>query len=470
MHHAAATLLTITVIVAGASEQPSRPVAEISRLIDESDPGAVIIIPPGHYTGSLVVRKAVTLDGAGRVTIDGGGVGTVVELRAPGITLRDLTVRGSAANLDREPAAVRAETGPVTIENLRVEDALFGIDLRESPGSVVRGNTIRGKDFEAGRRGDAIRLWWSHGCRVENNEVVGTRDMVFWYSEGLTISGNTVSDSRYGLHFMYSHDTLITGNDLSGNSVGVYLMYSNGIHVARNRMSNNRGASGYGIGLKDCDDITLEGNAILANRVGLYIDNSPSSSESKGLIRENLVAFNETGLLATPITHGNEITRNAFVENEEQAASHGRGELTANRFASRGVGNFWSDYSGFDRDGDGIGDLPHEPRSLFYHLLAGEPNLRLFVHSPAQQAIEFTARAFPDLRPSPTLTDPAPLANPPALDVPVAGAPARTVSMALLAAGLVGSAGAVSLALARQHGLPAAGRPPTAPRPTEPVP
>lgn len=425
------------------------PAAEIERLIEEASPGAVIVVPPGVYEGRLTIRKPVTLEGRGLVTVDGGGEGTVLTLLAQEIAIRGLIVRGSGAGIDGEPAGIRAETGPVTIEDNRVEDALFGIDLRESPGSIVRRNTVRGKDLEPGRRGDGIRLWWSHECVIEKNDVAGSRDMVFWYSEGLTISRNVVRGSRYGLHFMYSHDTRVLDNELSGNSVGIYLMYSNHIHLERNRLINNRGSSGYGIGLKDCDDITLTDNAILANRVGLYVDNSPSSIESEGLIDRNMIAFNESGLLATPNTHDNVITGNAFIENEEQAASHGRGDLSANTFARGGVGNFWSDYAGFDRDHDGIGDLAYRPRSLFFHLLTREPNLRVFIHSPAQQAIEFTARAFPELQPNPILTDPSPLAEPPALSAGVSNSRAGGLLMGLVSGGLVLGAGTACWFLGR---------------------
>ncbi|MEZ6209924.1 MAG: nitrous oxide reductase family maturation protein NosD [Phycisphaerales bacterium] len=446
-------VLTMSARALGASTE------EIARLIDAADAGATLVVPPGVYEGHLTIKKAVTLDGDGRVTIDGGGEGTVLTLLAPGITIRGLTIRGSGSGVEREPAGVRAETGPVIIEDVRVEDALFGIDLRESPGSVIRRNVVRGKHLEPGRRGDGIRLWWSHGCTVEENDVAGSRDMVFWYSEDLTIARNTVRDSRYGLHFMYSHNTHVSENVLSNNSVGVYLMYSNSITLERNRLLNNRGASGYGVGLKDCDDIVVTSNAILANRVGLYVDNSPSSADSTGVISRNYIAFNETGLLATPITHANAISENAFVENEEQAASHGRGDLSRNDFAVNGRGNFWSDYAGFDHDGDAIGEVAYEPRSLFFHLLASEPNLRLFIHSPAQQAIEFTARALPELQPTPILTDPSPLTALPTTGAPIGMSSKGSRAMGALGAALAGVSALVVLSLGRAPRLAPTGHP-----------
>ncbi|MCC7390506.1 MAG: nitrous oxide reductase family maturation protein NosD [Phycisphaerales bacterium] len=439
-----------------AAPPEPRPVAEVRALIDAAGAGEVVRVPAGVYQGNLIVSKPVTLDGGAGAVFDGLGEGTVIEVRAEGVTIRGCTVRASGADVTSEPAGVRVLAGSATIESNIIEDTLFGVDLREAPDSVVRGNTITGKELEPGRRGDGVRLWWSHNCVIEGNTVRGVRDMVFWYSENLRLTRNTVTDSRYGLHFMYSHDTTLEDNRLSHNSVGVYLMYSHRISLIGNSMLNNRGASGYGVGLKDCDDIVIRRNALLANRVGVYVDNSPSSIGSSGLFESNTIAFNEIGLLATPNTHENVFTGNAFIENEEGAATHGRGRLASNAFARAGVGNYWSDYAGFDLDADGIGDLAHEPRSLFGAMLANEPNLRLFVHSPAQQAIEFTGRALPELRPESVLVDPSPLALPPTIGTAAAGPGADGVRMAVVAAVLLSMAGACVLGMGIERGLPAA--------------
>ena len=442
------------------SHAPGTPASTIQRLIDDAAPGSVVEPTPGVYKGTLRITKPITLDGRGEVTIDAGGEGSVIEISAPDVTLRGLIVIGSGKSVSAESAGIKASAGPVIIENNRISDVYFGIDLKQSPGSIIRDNTIVGKDLELGRRGDGIRLWWSHGCTIEHNTVRDSRDMVFWYSEDLQIHNNSVRDSRYGLHFMYSHNTTVRENRLTGNSVGIYLMYSNSIHLLRNQIDNNRGTSGYGIGLKDCDDIEVVSNLLAANRVGIYIDNSPSSADSTGLIHANKIAFNEVGLLATPNTHDNTIYDNGFIENEEQVSVHGGGQLYLNDFANDEKGNFWSDYNGFDRDRDGLGEFAYEPRSLFRTMLAREPNLRLFVHSPAQQAIELTARAFPELDPDPMLTDPKPLALPPRFDLPSLEAGAGGLRMALVSIGLVLLSTLVMLRLSvERHITPSPGEP-----------
>tara|TARA_R110000782_G_scaffold13976_25_gene41125 strand:+ start:24360 stop:25751 length:1392 start_codon:yes stop_codon:yes gene_type:complete len=449
-------ILALLAAPAPAGIEPARrPASEVAAMIEAAEPGAVLALPAAVFEGNLVIRKPVVIDGRAGTVFDGLGRGTVIEVLAPGVTLRNCTIRASGQDVTGEPSAVRVIAANATIERNTIADALFGIDLREAPDAIIRGNTISGKDLDPGRRGDGIRLWWSHGCLVENNTVRDSRDMVFWYSEDLRITGNNVSGSRYGLHFMYSHGSVLEANILDGNSVGVYLMYSNGITLRDNRMRNNRGASGYGIGLKDCDEITIVRNALLANRVGVYVDNSPSSIGSTGLFEANLIAFNEIGLLATPNTHDNVFTGNAFVENEEPAATHGRGRLASNTFSRDGVGNYWSEYAGFDLDADGIGDVVYEPQSLFGAMLANEPNLRLFVHGPAQQAIEFTSRALPELRPESTLIDPFPLASAPELVLAMPASGRRALPMALLAASLVAAVAGFIATMTIEPRLPA---------------
>jgi nitrous oxidase accessory protein len=396
----------------GASELDPLLQGEISRLLREAAAGATVRVPAGVYHEHLRIDRPVTLIADGEVVIDGGGRGDIVEIAAPDVTFRGFTVRNTGIDLDKENAAIRAVAPRARIEDNVLEDILFGIDLREAPGSVVRGNRIGGKDLDIARRGDGLRLWRSDGTLVEGNTIHDGRDSILWYSKGVTVRGNVGRDCRYGLHLMFSDDVVITENEFSGNSVGIYLMYSTGVDVSRNRLFRNRGPSGYGLGLKETDRFEVRDNLMVANRAGVYIDGSPFTRARPGLFEGNTFASNDVGIVFLPSARGNELVGNNFVDNIDQVVVSGRGNLEANRFWRGDAGNFWSDYTGYDADGDGIGDFVHESATLFENLMDRQPSLRLFLFSPAQQAIEFVGRAVPAVRPEPRFVDEVPLMRP----------------------------------------------------------
>jgi nitrous oxidase accessory protein len=289
---------------------------------------------------------------------------------------------------------------------------LLGVSLNGAAASTVRGNRVSGKHLDLSRRGDGIRVFSSDGAIVEANDIEAVRDVVVWYSSGVRLTGNTVRDSRYGMHFMYANKGIVEENHLVDNSVGVFLMYSRDVALRGNRLEHNRGPSGYGIGLKDMDGVAAERNTVVGNRVGLYVDNSPSRIDVVQQFRRNVFAFNDVGLAFLPSVQRNQFIENEFLENIEQVAILGSGELKNNDFTVAGRGNFWSDYAGFDTDGDGRGDMPYQAMSLFESLIDREPKLRLFLYSPAQQAVELASRAFPIVRPQPKITDTGPLMRP----------------------------------------------------------
>jgi hypothetical protein len=82
-------------------------------------------------------------------------------------------------------------------------------------------------------------------------------------------------------------------------------------------------------------------------------------------------------------------------------------------WSSNGRGNYWSDYRGYDEEGDGVGDQPYQPRPAFAPRLAQADTLRLFQFTLAQQAIDQAADMFPLYRYEAVIEDPAPLMSPP---------------------------------------------------------
>ncbi|MHB1427057.1 MAG: nitrous oxide reductase family maturation protein NosD, partial [Gemmataceae bacterium] len=375
----------------------------LDQALEKAAPGDTIVLRGGVHRGPVLLRKSIRLVGEEGAVLDGGGCGTVVQLEAPGIQLKGLTIRNSGDLLANEDAGVLVAAPGVHVEENRFEDVLFGVYLRQARDSVVRGNRFHGKALPVPRRGDLIRLWYSDGATVEDNRVRGGRDVVLWFSNHLTIRGNTVEGGRYGVHFMYCHDALVTGNRLTDNSVGAFLMYSRGLRLENNWIAENRGPSGYGIGLKDMDDSVTDNNVLAGNRAGLFLE------QVRGRFEHNLIAGNDRGIVLFPSARGNRFADNTFVENGEQVVVEGgSGLMTSNTFA----GNFWSDYRGGDADGDGFGDSAYRPARLFERLSDRNSSLRLFAGSPSAEALDFAARLLPIFAPQPKFIDPHPRMTP----------------------------------------------------------
>jgi nitrous oxidase accessory protein len=146
----------------------------------------------------VTLTKPLTIDGGGQVTIDAGDKGTVFSLETSDATLRGLHLTGSGDSHDTDDSCLDVRGHRNTVENLVVDNCLFGIDLKQSDDNVIRGNRVRSKPFDLGVRGDGIRLWYSKGNLLEANEVTDSRDMVAWYTHNNTTRRNGGRRRRYG--------------------------------------------------------------------------------------------------------------------------------------------------------------------------------------------------------------------------------------------------------------------------------
>lgn len=437
LFHAIPALSQATSLIVGADGDYTTIDAALAAARD----GDTIEVHGGVYTGQLTVDKSVTLVGVGGPVIDGEGTGSLVLITAPDVLFQGFTLRNTGTNQNHEDTAIVVQAQNVTVTGNRLENVLFGIYFAEANHGVATHNIVHGnQSVSEGIRGDAFRVYYSTGVLLEGNESSGTRDTLIWYANNITIRNNRFHNSRYGLHFMFSQDAVIEDNHFENNSVGAYLMYSAGLTMRDNEFVNNRGPSGYGVAFKDMDNIRLEDNVIAGNRAGLYMDNSPVQPDTYNTITHNLFVYNDIGIAALPAVARNIFRANTFLDNAQQVSVQGRGNLQRNLWSDEGVGNFWSDYSGYDAGGDGIGDVAYRSEKLFDSLVDTWPALRLFLYSPATQALDFAAAAFPLLRPDPKLIDEQPLLEP-VIPAQVAGrptpvsAPMAALSLLLIALG-----------------------------------
>jgi len=392
---------------------PNGPFTSISLAIESAKSGDTIEVNSGTYNEHIIVDKTLNLIGIDEPNINGGGKGTVVLIKVPGVTFKGFHVSGSGESLTVEDAGIVLDAAQNSIiEDNSLYDVLFGIYLKNSSATIIRNNKIVGKDLPIAVRGDGIRLWYSSDTKIIDNTITGARDLVMWWSGDTLVKGNKIEKGRYGLHYMYSNNNVFENNLFSENYVGGFLMYSNNIKFKNNIFARNQGpATGYGIGFKDLDDIVAKENLFIDNRIGLYMDNSPHSVDSWNTLEDNVIAFNDIGISFMPSIERNIIVSNSFVDNTEQVEVRGGGTLAGNNWFAEGRGNYWSDYVGYDENNDGIGEIPYKSESLFESLIDSYPNLRVFVFSPVAQAIELASDAFPVIKPEPKVTDNYPLMN-----------------------------------------------------------
>lgn len=375
-------------------------------LVDKAAPGSVLRPPPGHYAGPVSIDKPLTIDGGGQVTIDAGDKGTVMSLNASNSVLRGLHLTGSGESHDTDDSCLDVRGHRNTVEDLVLDNCLFGIDLKQVDHSVVRNNRISSKDFELGVRGDGLRLWYSNDNLVEGNEIVDSRDMVAWYSHRNKFVDNLGRRSRYSIHFMFANDNVVDRNRFYDNAVGIYFMYTEGGSATNNIISHATGATGMGVGFKEASGTLIENNEIIYCGIGIGSDLSPFQPDSTIEIRNNRFAYNGIAILFNSETGGNNLRNNQFEGNLTQVSYGGRSD---NPTKNLWEGNYWDDYQGFDRNHDGVGDNAHELYAYADQLWMEFPMARFFRSSPVLELLDFLERLAPFSSPDLILRDEKPV-------------------------------------------------------------
>ncbi len=405
MRGGALSLLIASVLLGST---PVRALPRLQQLVDGTPEGGLLRLEAGRYAGGVVVRRPIVIDGGGVATVDGGGRGSVFVVRSRGVTLRRLHITGSGSNHDALDAGVQIRGDGNVVEENRIDDCLFGVDLAQANANLIRGNRIRSKEVDLGVRGDAIRLWYSRENEVVDNLISDVRDVVVWYSGANHIARNQVTRSRYALHFMYSERNQVEENLYVDNMVGIFLMYSDGVEIRRNRIIGAQGATGMGVGFKESSNVFLQGNEILYCAKGVYLDISPYEPDTTNRFEGNSIGYNGVGVMFHSRWHGNVFRENDFIGNFTQVAVRGGGDAMQQEWQA----NYWDDYQGFDLDADGVGDRPHRAFAYADRVWMEVPDAGFFRGSLLFEALDFLDRLAPFVEPLQILEDPSPRFQP----------------------------------------------------------
>ncbi|MEW6368564.1 MAG: nitrous oxide reductase family maturation protein NosD [Acidobacteriota bacterium] len=362
----------------------------IRQALAIAQPGDCIRVHGGTYAGNLILSKPVMLHGEHQPVIRGDGAGSVVTVDADGCTLRGFLIERSGTGMALSDAGICLRSSGNTIQGNRIENCLFGMYLDRAGSNRIQDNDIQGmREREIGERGSGIHLYDSHNNSIEGNTVADARDGIYFdHANWNCVRWCSFTASRYGVHYMSSDDNTFTGNRFAGCMAGATIMFSRRLLFDGNWFVQNRGFSSVGALLKDCYDTTAVNNLFADNSTGMLLDNSMNNS-----FRRNEILRNDVALYLFSGSDANVFAENNFRENLSPIRLLGKRSTT--RWSADGRGNYWSDYEGYDMDGDGIGDVPHKIQNVFEFLESEHPPLRFFLVSPVAAAMKAGEDAFP---------------------------------------------------------------------------
>ncbi|HZW62220.1 MAG TPA: nitrous oxide reductase family maturation protein NosD [Flavobacteriaceae bacterium] len=364
----------------------------IQAAIDAAKPKDTIRIKKGTYKAhNIKVNKPLTLIGENYPLIDGESKGEILTIVSDSVTVDGLFLVNVGTSYTEDYAAVRVRKSKhFVIKNLVLEKLFFGIYIEKSHHGKVFHNKIIGQAEHEHNSGNGIQLWYSNYVEIEHNFVERVRDGIYLeFSDYCTIKNNVSTHNlRYGLHFMFSnHDTYLD-NTFENNGAGVAVMFSKNIKMLNNRFAKNWGTAAYGMLLKEINDAEITGNTFEENTVGIHVEGG-----NRILYKNNNFINNGWAVKVRGACYGNRFTENNFLYNSFDIAYNSK--VNDNVFDK----NYWSSYTGYDLNKDGIGDVPYRPVKLFSYIVNRTPETIILLRSLFIDIVDFSEKVSPVFTP-----------------------------------------------------------------------
>ena len=170
------------------------------------------------------------------------------------------------------------------------------------------------------------------GC-ILNNSGSSNSGIKLVSTHNGSIINNFINYNGYGISFDTSNDNIIEGNIFNAfQTSAIYLYNSDNNLIFQNRINES-------------------------NYAGIYLIDGSDSNIISG---NNITNIDTYGIIisgSSPKPQDNLIFRNNFTNNSQHATISILDSKT--KWDNGSIGNYWDDYSGFDLDGDDIGDKPY---------------------------------------------------------------------------------------------------------------
>lgn len=379
----------------------NQPVRSLKKAIELAKDKDTILLQAGTYReGSITLTKSLTIIGQNSPVLYGENKYETLLLSGKNIFVKGIHFRNSGYSAMNDFASIKlVDCSHVTLEGNSIFDSYFAIHISNSSFAIVRNNTIKGSPKSEQMTGNGIYLWKSDHAVIENNNVQGHRDGIYFEFVTFSTIRNNWSEKniRYGLHFMFSNDDTYLNNTFRNNGAGVAVMYSKKVRMENNHFEQNWGPSAYGILLKDISDSYILHNTFLRNTVGIHLEGTSRIEIEKNIFRENGWA-----LKVQASCENNSFYKNNFTSNSFDVGTNG--SISLNKFYN----NYWDKYDGYDINKDGIGDIPYHPVSMYSMIVEQNPYALMLFRSFTVQLLDKAEKAIPSLTPE-NLTDEKPM-------------------------------------------------------------
>ena len=380
-------------------------VQSIKKAVFIAKDGDTILIKKGVYKETNInINKSIHIIGENYPVLDANDKAeSVLIITADNFSVKGLKFKNIGISYTKEIAAILlSKSRNFTVKDNLIENSFYGFIIQDCRYGLFQNNTVTGNAKNEASSGNGFHVWKSRHIRIEQNKVYRMRDGIYLEFVNKSFISNNISKNnvRYGLHFMFSNNNEYHHNEFNNNGAGVAVMFSKFIKMHHNTFHFNWGAASYGLLLKEIYDAEINDNYFEQNTVGINIDGCNRINYKNNHFVRNGWALRFTGGCYTNIFQFNNFMHNSF-----DLSYNSR--LNDNKFEA----NYWSEYTGYDLDKNGIGDVPHRPVKLFSYIVNKTPETLILLRSLFVDIINFSEKVSPVFTPD-NLIDSKPLLRP----------------------------------------------------------